>query len=153
MRIVLTAAVLFLTACDSPSEPDDRWAVPEDITFAASLGVDLAEMTKTESGLYWQDITVGTGADSVDVEDDVSFHLTIWLPDGRSVYTTRNGAPEMNAVRLLIPGLAEGMLAMRRDGVRKLVIRPELAWPNGRPDFDIPPITTIVCEVQLMSIS
>lgn len=152
MRVLLTAAVLFLAACDSPSEPDDRWAVPENITYAASLGIDLAQMNKTESGLYWQDLTVGTGADSVDVEDDVSYHLTIWLPDGRSVYTTRNGAPEDNPVLLLIPGLAEGMLGMRRDGVRKLVIRPELAWPNGRSDFGVPPITTIVCEVELMSI-
>ncbi|MGH7447465.1 MAG: FKBP-type peptidyl-prolyl cis-trans isomerase [Longimicrobiales bacterium] len=150
MRLLLTVLVLF-AACDSPSEPDDRWAVPEDITFAASLGIDLAAMNQTESGLYWQDITMGQEQSrSVIVEDEVRLHYTIWLPDGRSVETTRGGTPFQSDVRLLIAGVAEGIIGMKPGGIRRLVIRPELAWPSGHGP--IPPITTIVFEIELIAI-
>lgn len=150
MRLFLTALVL-VAACDSPSEPDDRWAVPEEITFAASLGIDLAAMNRTESGLYWQDITMGQEqSPAVIVEDEVRLHYTIWLPDGRSVETTRGGTPFQSDVRLIVAGVAEGIMGMKPGGIRKLVIRPELAWPSGRGN--IPPITTIVFEIELIAI-
>lgn len=148
MRFTIIATALLLTACDSPAEPDDRWAVPEDIVYATSLNIDLAQMNRTESGLYWQDITVGEIEPAVVLEDVVRFHYTIWLPDGSSVLTTRGGTPHQGAVLLLIPGVAEGITGMRPGGVRKLVIPPQLAWVNG--NGDIPPITTIVYEIELL---
>lgn len=148
MRFIFIAIALLLTGCDSPAEPDDRWAIPEEIEFATSLGIDLDQMNRMESGLYWQDITVGEIEPAVVVEDVVRFHYTIWLPDGRSVETTIGRAPHEEDVRLLIVGAAEGILGMRPGGVRKLVIPPQLAWVNGRGE--IPPITTIVYEIRLL---
>jgi FKBP-type peptidyl-prolyl cis-trans isomerase FkpA len=151
MRLLSGALIALFLGCDSPSEPDDRWAVPEEIEFAASLGIDLAAMNKTESGLYWEDIEPGNeDTRAVVLEDEVRFHYTIWLPDGTSVETTRGGSPHQREVLLLIPGVAEGITGMRRDGIRRLVIRPELAWPNGYGS--IPPITTIVFEIELVAI-
>jgi peptidylprolyl isomerase len=151
MRISHLALVALLLACDSPSEPDDRWAVPEDITFAASLNVDLASMTRTESGLYWEDIAEGNAsAPRVVLEDEVRFHYTIWLPDGSSVETTTGAAPVQREVLLLIAGVAEGITGMRPGGIRRLVIRPELAWPNG--NGTIPPRTTIIFRIELVAI-
>lgn len=152
MRFLLAATVVLFTGCDSPSEPDDRWAVPEEITFAASLGIDLAAMNRTESGLYWQDLEPGDPQSAaVVIDDEVRFHYTIWLPDGRSVETTIGATPVQSEVILLIPGVAEGIIGMRPGGVRRLVIRPELAWPNGRRD-SIPPLTTIVFRIELIAI-
>ena len=37
---------------------------PTELEFAASLGIDLAQMTKTASGLYYQDLMVGDGAEA-----------------------------------------------------------------------------------------
>lgn len=148
----LTAAVLVLfTGCDSPAEPDDRWAVPEEIEFAASLGIDLNAMNRTPSGLYWQDIETGSETDpAVVVEDEVLLHFTIWLPDGTEVETTYGGAPQQRDVRLLLTGVAEGIIGMRPGGIRRLVIPPALGWPNGHGD--IPPITTIVFRIELLAI-
>lgn len=151
MRIIL-AALLLLAACDSPSEPDDRWAVPEEIDFAPSLGIDLALMNRTDSGLYWLDVETGNvDGPAVSLDDEVRFHYTIWLPDGTNVETSRGGAPFQEKVLVLIPGVAEGITGMRPGGIRKLVIRPELArGPNGYGS--IPPMTTIVFEIELVAI-
>lgn len=152
MRLLFLAPFLFTVGCDSPSEPDDRWAVPEEIVFATALDIDLAQMNLTESGLYWLDLELGNAsAPAVVLEDVVTFHYTIWLPDGRSVDTTRGDTPFQSEVLLLIPGVAEGITGMRPGGVRKLVVRPELAWPNG--NGPIPPITTIVYEIELIAIT
>jgi peptidylprolyl isomerase len=152
MRLLFLATFLITAGCDSPSEPDDRWAVPEEIEFATSLEIDLAQMTRTESGLYLIDLEPGNASlPAVVLEDVVKFHYTIWLPDGRSVDTTRDGDPFQSDVLLLIPGVAEGITGMRPEGVRRLVIRPELAWPNG--NGPIPPITTIVYDIELIEIT
>ncbi len=54
---------------------------PTELEFAAALGVDLDDMTKTASGLYYQDLVVGDGA-AVAAGDQVTVHYTGWLHDG-----------------------------------------------------------------------
>lgn len=151
MRLSAGILLVLLAGCDSPSEPDDRWAVPEEIEFAASLGIDLEAMNLTTSGLYWEDIQPGMEDGlTVVLEDEVRLHYTIWLPDGTTVETTRPGQPIQRDVLVLIPGVAEGVTGMRQEGIRRLVIRPELIGPNGHGS--IPPRTTIVFEVELVAI-
>jgi FKBP-type peptidyl-prolyl cis-trans isomerase FkpA len=153
MRFPIAAVLVLFVGCDSPAEPDDRWAVPEDIAFAASLDIDLDAMNRTDSGLYWQDIEAGSETEPVViVEDEVLLHFTIWLPDGMEVETTYGGAPQQRDVRLLLTGVAEGIIGMRPGGIRRLVIPPALAWPNGYDELDIPPITTLVFQIELIAI-
>ncbi|MBR9990881.1 MAG: FKBP-type peptidyl-prolyl cis-trans isomerase [Gemmatimonadetes bacterium] len=151
MRFIFSVVLIMVTACDSPTAIDDRWAVPEEIDFAASLEIDLATMNRTESGLYWQDLQLGSeDAPAVTLDDEIRIHYTLWLPNGDEVDTTIGGTPFQSEVILLIPGVAEGVTGMKRGGVRKLVIRPELAWPSGYGD--IPPRTTVIFEVELIAI-
>ncbi|HEX2167989.1 MAG TPA: FKBP-type peptidyl-prolyl cis-trans isomerase, partial [Longimicrobiales bacterium] len=84
------------------------------------------------------------------LEDEVRFHYTIWLPDGTRVESTVGGVPHEREVILLIPGVAEGILGMRPEGRRKLVVRPELGPPNGYGSTAA--ATTVVFEIQLITI-
>ena len=111
---LMLAAVLLLAGCDSPAEVDSRWADPERITFAASLGVDLATMSRTPSGLYWKQLKAGEG-DTARVGDNVRVHYTAWLPDGTLVQTTRGQDPMEFPLGygLVIHGFDEGVIGMK----------------------------------------
>jgi len=150
MRRAIWLAVMLAAACDSPTQLDDRWADPAKVEFASSLNVDLSQMNLTDSGLYWQDLTVGEG-DTAKVGDQVRVHLTGWLPDGTEVQTTRGGEPiEFKlGYGLVIRGFDEGIVGMGVGGIRKLVVAPDLAFGRtGRPEDGIPPLSTLVYEVE-----
>ena len=158
MRLLyaLCAAAL-VTACNSPSDLDDRWARPENITFAPALQVDLTQMTRTPTGLYYQDIEVGTGATAVARTSmpfmEVGVHYNAWLPDGTLVDTSYDSENLPITVPLgaglVIRGWDEGIAGMQVGGRRRLVIRPELAYGrSGRGP--IPPLATLVFDVHLM---
>jgi peptidylprolyl isomerase len=151
-KLAVLVGALILAACDSPAEPDDRWEDPEAIQFPAELNVDLAQMTETPTGLYWQDVTVGLGA-AAGVADTVWVHYTGWLPDGTVFDSSEDQSPLkfLLGVGLVIRGWDEGIVGMQVGGKRKLVIRPTLAY--GRTGKGpIPPLTTLVFDVQLMNV-
>src|SRR5687768_10391242 len=71
--------VLAVAACgDGSTGPQN----PEDMTFATSLGIDLAQMTRLPSGVYIQTKTAGTGAAQVAASNTVVLDYTLWLPSG-----------------------------------------------------------------------
>jgi FKBP-type peptidyl-prolyl cis-trans isomerase len=149
------SCLLWLTAvlaagCDSPAALDDRWANPERLEFDSTLNVDLTQMNRLRTGLYWQDLTIGEG-DTAKVGDLVRVHLTGWLPDGSEVQTTRGGDPIQFKLGagLVIAGFDLGIPGMRIGGVRRLVIAPDLAFgKKGVVADGIPPLATLVYEVE-----
>jgi hypothetical protein len=74
--LVLVAACDLNTAPNTPSVTD-----PTKDTYASALGVDIASMTKTASGLYYKDKVVGTGTAAVK-GDSVQVNYTLWLTNG-----------------------------------------------------------------------
>ena len=137
-----------LAGCgDSSTGPKD----PTDLNFAASLGVNLAEMTKTASGLYYKDLVVGPGAEA-EPGEEVTVHYTGWLHDGTKFDSSVDrGQPSTFFLNEVIPGWQEGVPGMRVGGKRKLVIPPDLAYgAAGRPG--IPPHATLVFDVELLAI-
>lgn len=151
-KILLSLAVVFAAACSDPAAIDEKWADPETITFAPSLGVDLSAMTKSMTGLYSQDLVVGTGL-TAGVGDEVWVRYTGWLPDG-TVFDSRVEQP-LNfplAEGLVIKGWDEGLLGMKVGGKRKLVIPPELAYGRGGRGRAVPPLTTLVFDVELVKV-
>jgi FKBP-type peptidyl-prolyl cis-trans isomerase FkpA len=152
--IFLLAAMT--AGCSSPAELDDRWAIPENIQYAASLDIDLPAMQKTASGLYWEDIHVGTGPSAVD-GNLVTVHYTGWLPDGTVFETTRDErnqplTPFPLGVGLVIRGWDEGIVGMQAGGKRRLVIRPALAYGRQGRGTVIPPLTTLIFDVELVAL-
>jgi FKBP-type peptidyl-prolyl cis-trans isomerase FkpA len=145
-------AALLAVACTGPSEPDSRWARPENIQYAASLNVNLEEMNRTPSGLYWQDLAVGITGNTAAAGDSVRVHYTGWLPDGTVFDSSWDRATPitfMLGVGLVIPGWDEGLIGMRPGGKRKLVIKPELAY-GRRGKGPIPPLATLIFDVEML---
>jgi FKBP-type peptidyl-prolyl cis-trans isomerase FkpA len=153
MRLAILLLLVGICACDSPTGVDERWANPESIQYAASLGIDLSKMNKNPSGLYWQDIVIGD-ADTASIGDNVRVHYTGWLPDGTQFDTTIGRSPIefLLGLGFVRKGFDEGIIGMRVGGVRRLVIRPELAFGvRGSPDNGVPPSTTIIMRVERLT--
>jgi FKBP-type peptidyl-prolyl cis-trans isomerase FkpA len=123
-----------------------------DITFPPefddSLNVNLAAMTRTASGLYYQDLAPGSGND-VKAGEKATVAYSGWLPNG-SKFDSGSFLFTVGAGQV-VPGFDEGVLGMRVGGKRKLVIPPELGYGNqGRGA--IPPNSTLIFEVELQKI-
>jgi FKBP-type peptidyl-prolyl cis-trans isomerase len=111
-------------------------------------------MITTQSGLQYQDLVVGSGAEAV-AGKSVSVHYTGTLQDGSKFdssvdrnqpYTFTLGAGEV------IPGWDEGVAGMKVGGKRKLVIPPNLAYgAQGYPPV-IPANATLTFDVELLEV-
>jgi FKBP-type peptidyl-prolyl cis-trans isomerase FkpA len=146
---LLALPALLLVACSSSDESPD-WSDPTRIDFAPALGIDLAAMTRTASGLYLQDLAVGEGP-VAEAGDVLLVGYTGWLPDGRAFDGTSAQSPAQFPLTGLIAGWQEGIPGMRPGGVRLLVIPPELAYGNSGSG-PIPPRSTIVFRVELVGL-
>jgi len=88
-------------------------------------------MTKTASGLYYKDKTVGTGDVVAAVNDSIKADYILWLTNGTKVDSSiDNGTPIEFRIgdTDVIPGFSEGFVGMKPGGVRQLVIPTQLAW-------------------------
>ena len=138
---------LAFAACLGDTATNNYPLVPiESTVFAPSLGVNLAASTKTADGLYYRDITVGTGkaiaaGDSLNVKYSGAFaNGVVFDPGTRNLQFTYPGN--------LIPGFTEGLLGMKVGGVRQLIIPPSLAYgSSGTYDGAIPPNAVLVFTV------
>jgi len=161
----VVATIALLTACDLNTEPNIPDAIdPAQDTYAASLGVNIGTMTKTTSGLYYKDKTVGSGSAAAR-GDSVRVHYTLWLTNGTKVQSSKDGSAipfefltGATPIRV-IPGFEEGVIGgtigMQPGGVRQLVIPTLLAWGpigNSIPGFPaVPPNANVVFEVEYLA--
>jgi FKBP-type peptidyl-prolyl cis-trans isomerases 1 len=156
-RALVPVVCVAVAACSDSTQP----AAPSDPakeTYAASLGVDLAQMTKVTPDLYSQDVTVGTGP-TIAAGDSIAFTYSGWFVNGTLFDSNVGSAPA--EVRLLqgnlIDGWVLGVPGVKVGGKRRLVIGSDLAYgaagardPNtGR--FIIPPNTTLVFDVTIVA--
>jgi len=146
------AVVLLLAGCAGAPAAPPRPSGPEEITFAPELGVDLSAMERTSTGLYIQDLKEGEGF-TARRESLVTLRYVGYLPDGRVFDTTGDGEPFQFRLggNEVIKGWNQGIPGMKRGGVRRLVVRPSLAY-GSRGTGGIPPNSTLVFDVQLLDI-
>ena len=130
--------------------PEEQFTKAMDLLKAK--GVDVAPGSKTASGLWVTDITVGTGAQPVET-DTIKVHYTGWLVNGNKVDSSLDrGQPTQMRLNQFIKGWVEGISAMKAGGKRYLVIPYELGYgEQGRPPV-IPSKSTLVFEVELLEV-
>ena len=123
-------------------------------SYASELNVEPSVMTRTESGLYYQDIATGEGP-AVQAGQTIRVHYTGWLPDGAKFDSSRDRNEPFEVtvgVGNVIPGWDEGLQGMQVGGQRKLVIPPDLAYGDRGAGGVIPPGATLVFDVELLEI-
>jgi FKBP-type peptidyl-prolyl cis-trans isomerase len=121
--------------------------------FAPALGIDLSQMTRTPSGLYYQDLVVG-GGQEVQPLETVTVHYEGWLHDGAKFDSSRDrGMPATICLCQVIQGWREGIPGMREGGRRKLVVPSNLGYGSqGAGNGVIPPNATLVFDVEVLGI-
>jgi FKBP-type peptidyl-prolyl cis-trans isomerase FkpA len=150
-----TVSVLVACSCSggegSPQQllpPND----PAEIFFARDLSIDLDDFERTSSGLYIQDLSEGAGTVARRTSR-VWIEYVGWLPDGTVFDGNVGGTPY--AIRLggneVIRGWNQGIVGMRRGGIRRLVVRPGLAYGSSRRG-DIPPGSTLIFHIKLIDV-
>jgi FKBP-type peptidyl-prolyl cis-trans isomerase FkpA len=143
--------VLILVACGSDSPTSPRI---DQTTFAPELEIDLSAMTQTGTGLYLQDLEVGTG-EAAATGDRVQVYYRGWLANG-TLFDSRQAPSPPIELRLLpgqvIAGFGEGVRGMRVGGVRRLIIPPALGYGN-QPQGIIPANSILVFEVELVAVT
>lgn len=151
---LLIASVSTLVAC-----LDAGPFVPriEDVNFAPELEVNLLQSTRTESGLYYRDITVGGGTQVRTAEsgDSVSIRYEGFL---RNAYKFDDNLTQPTPLRFVtgegtvIKGFDEGLRGMRANGVRQIIIPPALGYGNNAQG-DIPRNSILVFTVTLTRVA
>ena len=143
---------LVLAACTSP----DRCAAinpsnPATETYDPTLNINLATWTKTASGVYQQDVVVGTG-ETLLSPTVVDVYYVAYLPNGTVVDQQLQRPFEFDLRTITAFGILDGMLGMNVGGRRRLVVPSELAL-GACGKGPIPPNSTLVYEIELLAIN
>lgn len=110
---------------------------------------------KTESGLIYEDIKIGTGH-AAGEGMHVTVHYTGWLTNGAKFDSSKDRGDPFSfplGAGHVIRGWDEGVQGMLVGGVRKLTIPPELGYGARGAGGVIPPNATLVFEVELLAVN
>ena len=151
--IILLAAVAFAQSGTTQHATTRKAPVSTHPATAGPTKVT-GEPTKTADGLEYWDIKVGTGA-VAEAGQTVNVHYTGWLTTGKKFDSSVGKAPfEVTPLGTapVIKGWNEGIVGMKVGGKRQLRIPPDLAYgADGYPGV-IPPNSTLIFDVQLLSV-
>lgn len=136
-----------VTGLEPPSDPTTE-------TFAASLGVNIATMTKTALGVWYSDVTVGAGIADTATTDSIKVTYLGRLKDGKQFDAAANVVFQSDKV---LVGMRSGLLGMKEGGKRKLVIPSALAYGfrafrDTAGAVSIPRQSTLVFDVDLLKV-
>ncbi len=145
-KLVAVALTVITVGCASAVTP----AAPlVNAAIHPSLGVDLAEFTRTADGLYYKEVTVGTGAEAA-ANSRVTVAYRLILANGTQVDSSA-GLPIRLARDPIIKGWKLGIPGMRVGGSRILVIPPDLGY-GWREVGAVPANSTLLFRVQLLRV-
>jgi len=118
-------------------------------SIAPEMGVNLADYTRTPEGVYYRDMTVGTGAEAT-AKSRVTVAYRGLLANGTQVDSSAGFSFRMSGGQV-IRGWQIGVAGMRVGGARILIIPPHLGygWKEVGP---IPRNSTLLFRVQLMEV-
>jgi len=146
MRASLIAAAAALALAAAPAFADEKPAQKE------------SKMTKTSSGLQYEDVVEGTGATPKTGQTCV-MHYTGWLwqhdAKGKKFDSSVDRGQPFEfplGVGRVIKGWDEGVATMKVGGKRNLLIPPQLGYGQRGAGGVIPPNATLFFEVELLGV-
>jgi FKBP-type peptidyl-prolyl cis-trans isomerase FkpA len=143
--IARVSLIILLGVLLSTSEARGQAA---EVVFDRSLGVDLATMTRSQSGVYSKVLVEGQG-DPAQIGSLLRVEFEAYLPNGTEFGRLPPGETlefELRE-RVMIPGFIEGVTGMRPGESRLIIIPPQLGYgERGAPD--VPPGSTLVFRVK-----
>jgi FKBP-type peptidyl-prolyl cis-trans isomerase len=152
MKAVILACVLLLTSL---------WLVAQTATKKAPVRPAsgptkvTGDGVKTNSGLQYWDIKVGTGEVVAKKGDHVKVDYTGWLTTGKK-FDSSVGTGKPFDFRIgngdVIKGWDEGVVGMKVGGKRQLRIPPDLAYGKEGYPGAIPPNATLIFDIQLVGV-
>ena len=117
-----------------------------------------SKMEKTESGLGYEDLVVGTGA-SPETGQTCVMHYTGWLWENGAKGAKFDSSVDRNRPfefpigrGRVIKGWDEGVATMKVGGKRTLLIPPQLGYGDRGAGNVIPPGATLLFEVELLGV-
>ncbi len=121
--------------------------------LVSEKGGDSTKGVKTDSGLWYTDITKGDGPTPPSAATKVKVHYTGWLVDGQKFDSSRDREkPAEFPLNRVIAGWTEGVGSMNVGTRRILVIPYTLAYgERGRPPT-IPARAMLVFDVELLEL-
>jgi len=141
-----------ISACSESTAPDPcRTATPAavaDVTFAAALGIDLAEFTVNDAGVYVRDNSLGSGTQA-EAGDIIRVTYVGRLADGTE-FDSGTIRFQLGVGQVII-GWDRGFEGMLEGGTRTLIIPPALAYGTcavGR----IPDNSVLVFDMELLQV-
>src|SRR5581483_210436 len=147
LAMVLIAVSLFgQTSAHRPTPVRPNTNAPTKVT---------GDGVKTDSGLQYWDIKTGTGQ-VANTGDKVKVHYTGWFTTGKK-FDSSVDAHQPYSFTIgkgdVIKGWDEGVTGMKVGGKRQLRIPPELAYGDTGYKNIIPPNSTLIFDIQLLSVT
>ncbi len=114
------------------------------VPVPADLNAPPVDAVKTSSGLTTEVLKPGTGTSRPNKDDVVTVDFSGWTTDGKMFDSTvTHGRPATLPIKLMIPGLSEGVRMMVPGETRRLWIPESLSYkgapgkPKGTLVFDV----------------
>lgn len=144
LALALLGSLAAVACDDDPTGPQ----TPEDVEFAASLGVNLAAMTRLPSGVYIQTLQAGEGEALVD-GSRARVDYALWLPSGQAIDAGEDVEFPI-AAGSVIDGFRFGVIGMKPGEDRLIVVPSQLGY-GASGVAGIPPHSVLVFRVVLRS--
>jgi len=107
------------------------------------------------SGVVIEDLVVPEKGEPIAVGERIALHYRLCLNNGREVDSSFDRAlpleVELGAGQLP-RGLEEGVVGMRHNGRRRIVVPPDLGYGDAGLEPRVPPKSILVFEVELTSL-
>jgi len=150
--LIALGALASVAACGDATTSTGTPSNPATETYASTLGVNIATMTKKSDNLYYQDLTIGTGAEAI-TGRTLGMTYSGWLANGTPFDSNVGGANfefPLGGGRV-IAGWDQGIVGMKVGGRRRLVMGSALGY-GARGQGAIPPNATLVFVVELKTL-
>ncbi len=144
----MMACAALVAGCGEDGD-DVVFQVIEEVTFDASLGIDLTQMTVTNNGIYYLDEVDGTGR-QLQFGTYALIDYEGWLADGTQFDMGR--IDYLMGNNEVVRGLEDGSLAMLEGGTR-LIIIPPLQGYGAAGRGGVPPGAIMVFRISLVSVT